>query len=196
MLECSYGGLSLQPFLQSPELIVGISAMHSGWFPALQLSFSDSWNAVWIPAGSWQSWLALLPQPDRSLCWYGIWPEIWLYCQEATVKMFVWDGRKTAVYCKMVSAVVPYSGSLYLQSIFWKECSHRFDAVYVATIDAGTNMAVTRTWLSGLSREHFFRQSAVRSNQLGVLFIATVFWLLLRWLVLQYSLVFDSLHCS
>lgn len=122
------------------ELIVGISAMHSGWFPAFADMAYDL-KSGYIVRGNGED----VP--------------------------FEMEGRRQQYIAKMVSAVIAILVVLFTyKAYFEKGMLAPVDAVYVATIDAGTNMAVAKNLIIWAIPGALLQAIGGSGRQLGVLF--------------------------
>ena len=141
------------------ELIVGISAMHSGWFPAFATAFI--FLILGMLFGFPPAQLAILvgftsaTGPAFADMAYDL-KSGYIVRGNGEDVPFEMEGRRQQYIAKMVSAVIAILAPV--------------DAVYVATIDAGTNMAVAKNLIIWAIPGALLQAIGGSGRQLGVLF--------------------------
>lgn len=156
------------------ELIVGISAMHSGWFPAFATAFI--FLILGMLFGFPPAQLAILvgftsaTGPAFADMAYDL-KSGYIVRGNGEDVPFEMEGRRQQYIAKMVSAVIAILVVLFTyKAYFEKGMLAPADAVYVATIDAGTNMAVAKNLVIWAIPGALLQAIGGSSRQLGVLF--------------------------
>ena len=156
------------------ELIVGISAMHSGWFPAFATAFI--FLILGMLFGFPPAQLAILvgftsaTGPAFADMAYDL-KSGYIVRGNGEDVPFEMEGRRQQYIAKMVSAVIAILVVLFTyKAYFEKGMLAPVDAVYVATIDAGTNMAVAKNLIIWAIPGALLQAIGGSGRQLGVLF--------------------------
>ncbi|RHQ64543.1 OPT family oligopeptide transporter [Clostridium sp. AF24-2LB] len=156
------------------ELIVGISAMHSGWFPAFATAFI--FLILGMLFGFPPAQLAILvgftsaTGPAFADMAYDL-KSGYIVRGNGEDVPFEMEGRRQQYIAKMVSAVIAILVVLFTyKAYFEKGMLAPVDAVYVATIDAGTNMAVAKNLIIWAIPGALLQAIGGSDRQLGVLF--------------------------
>lgn len=156
------------------ELIVGISAMHSGWFPAFATAFI--FLILGMLFGFPPAQLAILvgftsaTGPAFADMAYDL-KSGYIVRGNGEDIPFEMEGRKQQYIAKMVSAVIAILVVLFTyQAYFAKGMLAPVDSVYVATIDAGTNMQVAKNLFIWAIPGALLQAIGGSGRQLGVLF--------------------------
>ena len=156
------------------ELIVGISAMHSGWFPAFATAFiflilgmlfgfppAQLAILVGFTSATGPAFADMAYDLKSGYIVRGIGEDV----------PFEMEGRRQQYIAKMVSAVIAILVVLFTyKAYFEKGMLAPVDAVYVATIDAGTNMAVAKNLITWAIPGALLQAIGGSGRQLGVLF--------------------------
>ena len=183
------------------ELIVGISAMHSGWFPAFATAFI--FLILGMLFGFPPAQLAILvgftsaTGPAFADMAYDL-KSGYIVRGNGEDVPFEMEGRKQQYIAKMVSAVIAILVVLFTyKAYFEKGMLAPVDAVYLATIDAGTNMAVAKNLVIWAIPGALLQAIGGSSRQLGVLFatglliaspmagITVIVGLLIRYIIIK-----------
>ena len=156
------------------ELIVGISAMHSGWFPAFATAFI--FLILGMLFGFPPAQLAILvgftsaTGPAFADMAYDL-KSGYIVRGNGEDVPFEMEGRRQQYIAKMVSAVIAILVVIFTyKAYFAKGMFAPVDAVFVATIDAGTNMAVAKNLIIWAIPGALLQAIGGSSRQLGVLF--------------------------
>ena len=158
----------------SAELIVGISAMHSGWFPAFATAFI--FLILGMLFGFPPAQLAILvgftsaTGPAFADMAYDLKSGYIVRGNGEDVE-FEMTGRKQQYIAKMVSAVVAILVVAFTYKVYFANGMFApVDKVYVATIDAGTNAQVAKNLIIWAIPGALLQAIGGSGRQMGVLF--------------------------
>lgn len=156
------------------ELIVGISAMHSGWFPAFATAFI--FLILGMLFGFPPAQLAILvgftsaTGPAFADMAYDLKSGYIVRGNGEDVE-FEMTGRKQQYIAKMVSAVVAILVVAFTYKVYFANGMFApVDKVYVATIDAGTNAQVAKNLIIWAIPGALLQAIGGSGRQMGVLF--------------------------
>ena len=156
------------------ELIVGISAMHSGWFPAFATAFI--FLILGMLFGFPPAQLAILvgftsaTGPAFADMAYDLKSGYIVRGNGEDVE-FEMTGRKQQYIAKMVSAVVAILVVVFTYKVYFANGMFApVDKVYVATIDAGTNAQVAKNLIIWAIPGALLQAIGGSGRQMGVLF--------------------------
>jgi uncharacterized oligopeptide transporter (OPT) family protein len=156
------------------ELIVGISAMHSGWFPAFATALI--FLVVGMLFGFPPVALALLvgftaaTGPAFADMAYDF-KAGWILRGSGESEEFELEGRKQQYIAEVISFLVAIAVVfLFYNNYFSQNLFPPVDRVYVATIEAGTNMQVAKYLLMWAIPGALIQWFGGSNRQLGILF--------------------------
>lgn len=156
------------------ELIVGISAMHSGWFPAFATAFI--FLILGMLFGFPPAALAILvgftsaTGPAFADMAYDL-KSGWIVRGRGADKEFEMEGRRQQYIVKMISAVVAVLVVIFTYKAYFAQGMFApVDKVFVATIDAGTNAEVAKNLALWAIPGALIQAVGGSKKQLGVLF--------------------------
>ena len=156
------------------ELIVGISAMHSGWFPAFATAFI--FLILGMLFGFPPAALAILvgftsaTGPAFADMAYDL-KSGWIVRGRGEDVEYEMYGRKQQYFSKMLSAVIAIAVVVFTYKAYFANGMFApVDKVYIATIDAGANASVAKNLLIWAIPGAILQAVGGSEKQIGILF--------------------------